>query len=182
LRENLRPADKRAGARFDMRFTATVQIKGINPFVLVNASRANRLMADWKKPMPVLVQVNGEPDPPWRVNMMPRGDGSFYLYLHGGIRKVSKTKVGDEVEVTLMFDASYRNGPLHEMPPEFAQRLAEEPSAQKAWSKLPPSRKKEILRYLANLKSAEAKTRNVDRAMRVLAGSKERFMARDWND
>ncbi|HLJ70582.1 MAG TPA: YdeI/OmpD-associated family protein [Roseiarcus sp.] len=164
-----------------MKFRSIIQLNKINPYVLVSADRATRLKQGWRKPMPVLVQVNGEPNPPWRVNMMPVGDGSFYLYLHGAVRKASTTAVGDEVEISLSFDKSYRGGPIHEAPAEFAARLSAEPKAQAAWRKLPPSRQKEILRYLATLKSDAAKTRNVERAIRVLSGSKERFLARDWN-
>jgi Bacteriocin-protection, YdeI or OmpD-Associated/Domain of unknown function (DUF1905) len=164
-----------------MKFQATIEINNINPYVLVHAARAQRLQPAWRKRLPVLVQVNGRPDPPWRINMMPVGDGSFYLYLHGEIRKASATKVGDKVEICLSFDEDYRNGPVHEMPGEFARRLDENPAAQQQWHKLPPSRKKEMLRYLARLKSEEAQSRNIDAAMRVLSGSQERFMARDWN-
>lgn len=42
--------------------------------------------------------------------------GSFYLYLHGDVRKASTTKVGDRVHVEVSFDAEYRNGPMHPMP------------------------------------------------------------------
>jgi hypothetical protein len=164
-----------------MKFHAIIQIDKINPFVLVAAGRAKRLKSGWKKPMPVLVQVNGEPNPPWRINMMPVGDGSFYLYLHGAVRKASATKVGDRVEISVTFDENYRGGPMHRMPSEFAERLSSEPKAQAGWVRLPPSRKKEILRYLAALKSDEARARNVTRAIRVLSGSRERFLARDWN-
>lgn len=52
--------------------------------------------------------------------------------------------------------------------------------AKRAWTMLTPSRKKEIVRYLAALKSDEARERNVSRALRVLSGAKERFMARSW--
>jgi hypothetical protein len=47
---------------------------------------------------------------------------------------------------------------------------------------LVPSRQKEILRYFSSLKSDAARARNVDRAMRVLSGQRERFMARSWKD
>jgi hypothetical protein len=164
-----------------MKFRAAIEINNINPYVLVNAARAKRLKLAWRKPMPVLVQVNGRPEPPWRINMMPVGDGSFYLYLHGDVRKASATKVGDNAEIWVSFDEEYRDGPVHEIPDEFARRLVENPQAQEQWRALPPSRKKEILRYLAALKSEEARSRNIDRAMRVLSGSQERFMARDWN-
>ena len=70
-----------------LRFRAPIEIRGINPYVLVSAERAAKLKPDWRKPMPVRIQVNGKPDIPWRINMMPAGDGSFFLYLHGQVRK-----------------------------------------------------------------------------------------------
>jgi hypothetical protein len=90
-----------------LRFRAPIGIAGINPFVRVSAARAARLRRDWRKPMPVCVQVNGKPEPAWRINLMPAGDGSFYLYLHGDVRKASGTRVGDVVRVTLAFDDAY---------------------------------------------------------------------------
>jgi hypothetical protein len=164
-----------------MNFRATIELRGINPYVLVGPARSRRIKADWKRPMPVLVQVNGKPDPAWPVNMMPAGDGSFYLYLDGGVRRASGTDVGDMVEVTVVFDDAYRSGPQHDMLPEFASRLDANLPAKARWDSLSPSLKKEVLRYLANLKSDAARQRNVERAIGVLSGAKERFMARDWN-
>ena len=164
-----------------MEFRAKIERKGINPYVLVSAARARRIKAGWNKPLPVLVQVNGQPDPAWRVNMMPAGDGSFYLYLDGIVRKASGTDVGDIVEVSLAFDPAYRSGPQDEMLPEFAARLDEDAGIKARWDGLAPSLQKEILRYLANLKSDAARRRNIDRAIGVLGGAKARFLARDWN-
>jgi hypothetical protein len=131
--------------------------------------------------MPVLVRVDGKPEPrPWRINMMPVGDGDFYLYLHGDVRRASQTKVGDFVAVEVEFDAAYRNGPMHPMPSWFRVPLARNAKASCAWDALIPSRKKEILRYFSWLKSAEARERNVARALHVLSGKKGRFMARSW--
>ena len=65
-----------------LRFKAVIEINNINPYVLVNAEQASHLKQGWRKPMPVCVRINGEPKTPWRINMMPIGDGSFYLYLH----------------------------------------------------------------------------------------------------
>jgi hypothetical protein len=165
-----------------MKFRATIALNGINPYVRVGADRARRLRPGWRRPMPVLVQIDGQPDPPWRINMMPIGDGGFYLYLHAAVRNASKAGVGDRVTVALAFDAGYRGGPMHAMPADLVQRLAAEPRCGAAWDALPPSRKKEVLRYLAGLKSAAARQRNIERALRVLAGARERFMARDWNE
>jgi hypothetical protein len=164
-----------------MKFRATIKLKDINPYVMVSLARVRRIRPDWKRPMPVLVQVNGKPDPAWRVNMMPAGDGSFYLYLDGVVRKASGTGVGDTVEVSIVFDDAYRSGPQHDMIPGFASGLDGNDLAKARWDSLPPSLQKEVLRYLANLKSDAARQRNVERAIRVLAGAKERFLARDWN-
>jgi hypothetical protein len=164
-----------------LRFTARMEIRGINPFVLVSAARAKRLKAGWRKPLPVLVRVNGHPkEKPWRINMMPAGDGSFYLYLHESVRRASATGVGDTVRVEIEFDAVYRGGPATAMPSWFRVPLSKNAAAKRAWTALTPSRKKEIVRYLVALKSDEARERNVVRALRVLSGTKERFMARSW--
>lgn len=165
-----------------MKFTGKIEIYNGNPYVLVNSQRANKLKPDWHKPMPVFVQINGQPQPAWRINMMPIGDGSFYLYLHGDVRKASKTSVGDTVGVEVSFDDTYKNGPMHPMPDWFRDELAKYKLAQTNWELLPPSRQKEILRYFSWLKSDEAKTRNIAKAMHVLSGKEGRFMARTWKD
>jgi hypothetical protein len=163
-------------------FSAVIKIRGVNPFVLVNASRANAIKLGWRKPLPVLVRINGKPAKAWRINMMPVGNGSFYLYLHGGIRKASDTAVGDRVLVEIEFDASYKNGPQHPMPRWFKQALVGNPHAMKNWMALIPSRKKEILRYFSFLNSPDARARNLARALHVLSGEAGRFMARAWKN
>src|ERR1700722_2257743 len=114
-----------------LRFRAQIETNKINPYVLVDARRAARLQKNWRKPMPVCIQVNGKPDQPWRINMMPIGDGSFYLYLHGAVRKAAGAQVGDRVRVEMEFDPAYKNGPQHRMPGWFKKALAGNPQAMK---------------------------------------------------
>jgi hypothetical protein len=166
---------------FPVHFDALIEIRGINPLVLVSAARANEIRPGWRRPMPVLVQLNGKPAPAWRINLMPVGDGSFYLYLDGKLRKQAEVDVGDMVAVSVRFDPDYRTGPQHAMHPEFAAKLESNPEIKSRWEALARSLQKEVLRYLANLKSEAARTKNIERAIRVLGGAKERFMARDWN-
>jgi len=163
-------------------FSAVIKIRGVNPFVLVSASRAKAIKPGWRKPLPVLVRINGKPTNSWRINMMPVGDGSFYLYLHGDVRNASGAAVGDRVRVEIGFDPRYRNGPQHPMPSWFKRALAENPQAAKHWKALTPSRKKEILRYFSRLNSPEAQDRNLARALYVLSGETARFMGRVWKD
>ena len=106
-----------------LQFRAVIEIQNINPYVLVSARRAARIRKGWRRPLPVRVRVNGKPEKPWRINMMPAGDGTFYLYLHGEVRKASNTKVGDTVTVALEFDEEYRSGPAHPIPSWFRDAL-----------------------------------------------------------
>lgn len=163
-----------------LRFSSVIKLNNINPYIHVSAARATALKPGWRKPLPVLVRINAKPDKPWRINMMPMGNGSFYLYLHGTVRKASNTAVGDKVQVEISFDADYRSGPAHPMPAWFRVALVTNEPAKKAWNALPPSRKKEVLRYFAQLKSPDACARNLKKVLYVLSGNKGRFMARTW--
>jgi AhpD family alkylhydroperoxidase len=109
-----------------------IEIRGINPYVYVAAKAANRLKAGWRKAMPVLVRINGRPKSPARINLMPIGDGSFYLYLRGSLRKASGTGVGDRVNVEVSFDDSYRGAGEYAMPSWFAAALRANRRAKKA--------------------------------------------------
>ena len=64
-------------------FRGLIKIHGINPYVLVSAKRAAELKPGWRKPIPVLVRINEKPDEPWRINMLPVGDGSFQIASRG---------------------------------------------------------------------------------------------------
>lgn len=165
-----------------MQFSGIIHIRGSNPYVLVSKETAQALQQDWRKPMPVIIQVNGQPKEPWHINMMPTGDGSFYLYLHAAVRKASQTKVGDIIEVSIEFDKSYHNGPQHPIPLLFQSALDQDPLVRSNWEKLPPSRQKEILRYFSFLKSDAALKKNIEKAIRIIRGERGRFMARDWNE
>lgn len=164
-----------------LRFRSVIELNNINPYVLVSARRAQQIQKGWRKPLPVRVRVNGKPERPWRINLMPVGDGSFYLYLHGDVRKASGTKVGDSITVELAFDDEYRSGPAHPMPAWFRKALERNRRAKGTWSELIPSRKKEILRYFSRLKGPEAQVRNLRRAMHILSGGEGRFLGRSWN-
>lgn len=157
-----------------------VEIRGINPYVVVSEKQATELKPGWRKPLPVLVRINGKPVRPCSTNLMPAGDGTFYLYLNGPMRKAADVDVGDIVHADIEFNARYRNGPQHPMPRWFRQALRKNQNAANNWTTLPPSRKKEVLRYFAQLKSEEARDRNLERAMQVLSGHTARFMARTW--
>jgi hypothetical protein len=180
--QRLQARDRFENSMTTSAFTAVIKIRGANPFIFVSAVRANVIKPGWRKPLPVLVRINRKPANAWRINMMPVGNGGFYLYLHGDVRKASGTAVGDRVHVEIDFDASYRNGPQHPMPPWFKKALVGNSQVMKNWQALIPSRKKEILRYFSRLKSTDARARNLGKALHVLSGEAGRFMARTWKN
>jgi Bacteriocin-protection, YdeI or OmpD-Associated/Domain of unknown function (DUF1905) len=163
-----------------VRISATIAVRGVNPYVLVSAQQSRRLRPDWRRPLPVILRIARLPRYRWCTNLMPAGDGNFYLYLHEHIRRVAAAGIGDRIGVELQFNAAYKGGPAHPMPKWFRDALREAPMALQNWRRLIPSRKKEMLRYFASLKSAAAQARNLERAMRVLCGQRHRFMARQW--
>jgi hypothetical protein len=158
-------------------FVAPISVFNGNPLVYGNAAHVRSIKPRWRKPLPVLARINGSPrEKPWRINMMPIGTGDFYLYLHGDIRGAARTKVGDRVRLEIQFDPTCRTGPMHPMPSGVRMPLSRDAKATKAWGARIPSRKEEILRYFARLKSRDARARNVARAVHVLSGKKGRFM------
>ena len=163
-----------------MTFSSKIAMNGVNPYVLVIAQCARRLRPNWRRPMPVGVRINQKPADLHRINLMPVGDGSFYLYLNDKIRVSSATKVGDTVSVEIEFDAEYRAGPSHPMPPSFRVALDKNPRAKQTWDALSPSRKKEVLRHFAKLKRADTCEQNVQRAVDALSGGESRFLGRYW--
>lgn len=166
----------------EIEFKATIELRGYNPYIAVSAEQAAAIAPGWRRPIPVLVQLNGGPTRPWRINMMPVGDGSFYLYLDNRIRKPTGTGVGDGVTVTLGFDADYRGGPVGEIPSDLTAALEGNIAAASNWENLPPSRKKEVLRYIGRLQSPSARKSNLERLLYVLEGNEGRYLARSWKD
>lgn len=161
---------------------ARIEINGVNPYIHVSAQEAETLKKGWRRPIPVCVQVNGQPKTPWRINMVPMGTGDFYLYLHNDVRRPAGVKVGDIVDVQVWFDESYQSGPHDHMPDWFSKELAANKVAKKAWDVLSPSRQKEVARYFQGLKSDSAKERNFEILVKALSGEPVHFLGRDWRD
>ena len=122
--------------RVDM--VSRVLIVGVNPYVDVSAERATMLRPGWRKPLPVLVRINEGPATPWRTNLIPTGDGSFRLYLHGAMRSTANVGIGDVVRVGLEVDNDYHSNPAHPMPPWFQAALDADSVIRNNWLKLFP--------------------------------------------
>jgi hypothetical protein len=157
-----------------------IELTGVNPYVRVEATQAELLAPGWRRPLPVVIRINGATKL-WSTNAMPVGEGAFFLYLHGEMRRASQTAVGDTVQLEIWFDDAYVNGPQHAIPEWFQAALDGNEQARANWERLPPSRQKELLRYFDRLKSQVAIERNLTAAMHVLAGNPGHYMGRDWS-
>ena len=87
----------------------------------------------------------------------------------------SPERIGERIVVKVAYDPTDRT---IEPPEAFVKAMAQHTKARRAFDRLPPSRQKEVIRYLAALKSEKALARNVDRMIAHLLGL-ERFLGRD---
>lgn len=147
-------------------FSTTIQKVDINPYVRVPASIVRHLQQAAHKdkgPIPVTGTLQGQP---FSANVV-RFRGLWRLYLNTPMRRAAGVDVGDHATIELRFDPAPRTEPV---PPAFKRALAKNQRAREAFGQLPPSRQKEILRYLNNLKQPATLERNIAKTLRFLQG------------
>lgn len=146
-------------------YSARIEIIGINPYVPVPAPVLAAIFAEAGKsrgPIPVRGTIEGKPF----LQTLVRYQGAWRLYLNGPMRAAGGVDVGDVARVEVVFDPAPRVVPTE---PALARALAGDRAAKRAFDALPPSRKKEISRYLGALKSEETRARNIERVLAHLA-------------
>ena len=155
-------------------FKATLEIIGINPFVFVPTEILTQIFEDARKdkgPIPVCGTVNGNP----YTQTLVKYQGDWRLYINTTMLPHSPKKIGEQVEVTIQFDSEIRTLTPH---PQLVAALNERPEAKLVFESLPPSRQKEIVRYISFLKSEESLRANIEKAIGFLLG-KNKFVGRD---
>lgn len=155
------------------RFSAHIEIIGVNPyvalpekvliFVLKQAGRE-------KGPVRVRGTVNGDP---YRQTLV-RYNGLWRLYINTTMLKNSPKRIGEKIDVTIEYDPEERAAMVH---PKLERALLRNKKAAKVFEGLTPSRRHEIVRYIAALKTEESVDRNVERMVRHLM-SGEAFVGR----
>lgn len=157
-------------------FTARIYIIGVNPYVLLPAKTLKAIFKQARKdkgPIPVHGTMNGAA----YKQTLVKYAGKWRLYLNMPMRKAAGADTGDTVIVTVEFDPQVRETEFH---PRLKKALKENPEAKKVFDSLPPSRQKEIKRYINNLKTEATIEKNVQKAIDFLLGKPEvRFIGRD---
>ena len=155
-------------------FGAVLDIVDGNPFVPVPQNvleslfeRAGRV----RGPIPIRGVVNGTPFQQTLVKFR----GAWRLYVNMAMLPDSPRRVGGHLELAIAFDPSDRTIAPH---PRLVAALEHDEAARRVYEGLPPSRRKEIVRYISQLKTDESVRRNVSRAIDFLNG-KGRFIGRD---
>ncbi|MGE9314784.1 YdeI/OmpD-associated family protein [Niabella sp. CJ426] len=156
-------------------FTASLDLIGINPFVLVPDLILKSIFVaagKEKGPIPVKGTVNKEP----YTQTLVRFRGEWRLYINTSMLSNSPQRIGEKIHITI----AYNNivPPETKAPAAFEQALTKDKEAKAVYDQLAPYLRKEINRYLSGLKTQESIHKNVIRALNFLKG-KERFIGRD---
>ena len=155
-------------------FKASLEIIVGNPFVYLPPSVLKAIFEEAKQdrgPIPVRGTVNGKA----YTQTLVKYSGAWRLYINMKMLKDSPLRIGEELVLEIEYDPSDRSIKPH---PKFLKALEEHEDAKAVFDRLSPSRQKEIIRYIAQLKSEESVDRNVKRAINFLLG-KERFVGRE---
>jgi len=155
-------------------FKAEIKIIGINPFVFVSEEALNYIFHQSGKnkgQLPVKMKIDGHEFKQTLVKYA----GDWRLYLNTPMRKAAGKDIGDTATFEIEFDTEERTISIN---PKLVQALAENKQARDVFDGLAPHLQKEIIRYIANLKTEESIDRNVKKAIQFLLG-KERFISRD---
>ena len=153
---------------------AKIEIIGINPYILLPENVLEQIFIDSGKvkgPIPVKGTINGES----YIQTLVKFGGMWRLYINAKMLKNSPKRIGETIEITVGYNPEERTIEPH---PKLIRALVENPEAKAVFDGLRPSLQKEIVRYIANLKSEESIDRNINKGIAFLLG-KERFIGRD---
>jgi len=149
-------------------YSAKILKIGVNPYVVVPETVLRALFKASGKtsgPIPVRGTLNGKQF----KQTLVKYQGAWRLYFNTSMRRAAGIDVGDVARVKIEFDPEPRTVPMH---PMLGRALAVNKEAKAVFELLPPSRQKEILRYLGSLKTEESTQRIVAMVMRQLVGKK----------
>ena len=156
------------------KFTAVIDIIGVNPFVHVPDDILQEIFRQASKDKG-MIPVRGTLNGVTYKQTLVKYSGDWRLYINSNMLRNSPRRIGENVDVEVEYDPESRE---IRMPESFRKALMANQEADAVFKSLSPSRKREIIRYLANLKSEESLKRNIKRALGFLLG-KERFVGRD---
>jgi hypothetical protein len=155
-------------------FKANLDIIGINPFVFVPEKILGNIFEQAGTNRGA-IPIRGAINTIAYQQTLVKYSGHWRLYINTKMLKNSPKRIGETIAVTIEFDSADRSIKPN---PKLVQALKKEPGAKKIFEALPPSRQKEIVRYISSLKTEESIDKNIQRAIDFLLG-RGRFVGRD---
>lgn len=146
------------------KFNTKLEIIVGNPFVFIPSIILKKVFqqADKNKgAIPVRGKINGKQ---YQQTLL-KYSGNWRLYVNMKMLKHSPKRIGEIIEVEMEFDPSDRTIEPH---PKLTKALAKNKEAKDVFERLSPSKQKEIVRYIANLKTEKSIEKNVTRAINFL--------------
>jgi len=125
-------------------------------------SGISRALGEGAPHVPVEGKVEGTP---LRTTLASRGKGSYRLAIHGDIRRKLRIDAGAMVEVLLCRDEASRE-PL--LPPAMALALRNSPKAQAEFRRMTTALRRQIVRYVTQVRHESTLERRVAGLMRSL--------------
>jgi hypothetical protein len=156
------------------KFKAEIAIIGINPYVLLPEDVLTGIFEQANKnkgAIPVCGMIN---EIPYKQTLL-KYSGLWRLYINTLMLKNSPKRIGEVINISIELDHSDRTINPH---PKLIEALNQNQEAKAVYERLSPSLKKEIVRYIANLKTAQSIDSNIVRAIDFLLG-KGRFVGRN---
>jgi uncharacterized protein YdeI (YjbR/CyaY-like superfamily) len=156
------------------KFKATIEIIGVNPFVFIPENILEEIFKQSGKnkgPIPIKGTVNNNP----YIQTLMKFKGLWRLYINTIMLKDSPKRIGEEIELTIVFDPTKRTIIPNR---KLIKALEDNIEAKKVFDELSPSRQHEIIRYISALKTEENIDKNIVKAIDFLLG-KGRFVGRD---
>jgi len=143
-------------------FQAKIYKVGINPCVKVPFEITGK-MSPVKGYIPVRGKIKNHP---FKQTLVPVKNTTYRLYVNGPMLKGSNTAVGEIVNFRIEqdFESRKKDVPMNK---HFKKELVRN-NLFETFEHLTPSRKKDILKYLNNLKTEESLQRNIDKVINGL--------------
>lgn len=125
-------------------------------------SDISRALGEGATHVPVEAEVEGTPA---KTTLVSRGKGCYRLAIHGDVRKKLKIDAGAVVEVALRRDETSREPVL---PPVMVLALRNSPKAQAEFRRMTTALRRQIVRYVMQVKQQSTLERRVATLMQSL--------------
>lgn len=106
----------------------------------------------------------------FRSSFLPKGDGTYYLFVNRPLLKIINKTAGDYVTVTFAEDTAPRTV---DVPEDIMRAFAENPKVHGTFTGFSYSHKKELMEWINDAKKEETRKRRIVKAILMLENYKK---------